>query len=172
MLPYQHLLPNNFSMQSKVWVYQASRPLLMSEALDLEEEILSFVANWQSHGAKVEGYANLLFGRFLVFISNEANTQVSGCSTDAMVRTVQKLEQQLNIKFTDRTQLAFLRNNKIEAIPISQLEYALEHKHINNDTIYFNNMVANLYDFLHNWQIATSTSWISKRYQKYFEEAV
>lgn len=169
MLPFAHLIPTHFSQGSKVWVYQASRPLLINEALTLEEVTENFVAHWKSHGTPVKGYANLLFGRFLVFINDEAITPISGCSTDSMVHIVTQLEQQLNLKFTDRTQLAFLRHDKIEPIPLNQLEYALANNIINGQTVFFNNMVTTKYDLLHNWQIPVSTSWISKRYSKHFE---
>jgi hypothetical protein len=164
MFLFEHLIPEDFAAHSKVWIYQANRPLLMSEALQLEEVTDNFVAQWTSHGAKVKGYANLLFGRFLVFMSDEGVEQVSGCSTDSMVRIVQELETLLNISFTDRTQLAFVKNDKIEAIPMNQLEYALTHKLVHEETIYFNNMVSTKKDLMNNWQIPLKQSWIAKRF--------
>jgi hypothetical protein len=164
MLSFEHLIPEDFAAHSKVWIYQANRPLLMSEALQLEEVTENFIEQWTSHGAKVKGYANLLFGRFLIFISDESVEQVSGCSTDSMVRVVKELETMLTVSFTDRTQLAFVKNDKIEAIPMSQLEYALTHKIITEDTLYFNNMISTKKDLLENWQIPLKQSWIAKRY--------
>jgi galactokinase/mevalonate kinase-like predicted kinase len=164
MFAFTHLIPEHFAPHSKVWLYQANRPLLMSEALQLEEITENFIEQWMSHGAKVEGYANLLFGRFLFFMSNEATEPVSGCSTDSMVRVVKELEQLLQLSFTDRTQLAFVKKDKIEAIPMQQLNYALEHKIIDAHTIYFNNMVSTKNDLLENWQQPVAHSWIAKRY--------
>ena len=36
----------------------------MSEALEIEVMLNDFVDRWQSHGDKVKGYANLIFGQF------------------------------------------------------------------------------------------------------------
>jgi hypothetical protein len=167
LLEYSYLIPEEFGNQSKVWLFQANRPLQMSEALDLEVVVENFVAQWQSHGTPVKGYGNLLFGRFLVFMADEANLP-SGCSTDGLMRIVQELEKILPVKFTDRTQLAFIKNNKIEAIPLNQLNYALEHNIINGETLFIDNTITNKYDLLHNWIIPVKTSWIAKRYPHFF----
>jgi hypothetical protein len=50
---YKYLLPGSFSKDSKVWVYQGSRVLTLSEALEAEDLINEFCERWQSHGADV-----------------------------------------------------------------------------------------------------------------------
>ena len=72
-LSFEHLLPEYFHSNSKVWIYQSSRILLISEALELESLMEEFVANWKSHGTPVKGYANLFFGRFIIIIADENN---------------------------------------------------------------------------------------------------
>ena len=62
-LEYKHLLPQEFSPQSKVWIYQSSRMFLLSEALEIEELLNKFSSEWRSHGAEVDAYANLFFGQ-------------------------------------------------------------------------------------------------------------
>ncbi len=81
---YWHLLPADFSADSRVWIYQCNRMLTISEALQLEGSLESFVAKWNSHGTPVKGYANLFFGQFLVLMADESATGVSGCSTDKL----------------------------------------------------------------------------------------
>ena len=62
---YKYLLPGNFSKDSRVWVYQSSRVLTLSEALEAEELINNFCQEWTSHGADVEAYGTIFFGQFL-----------------------------------------------------------------------------------------------------------
>ncbi len=38
--------------------------------LEIEDMLNEFVEKWQSHGAKVKGYANLLFGQFIVLMAS------------------------------------------------------------------------------------------------------
>jgi hypothetical protein len=160
---WKHLIPENFDDSSRVWVYQAGRIFGLPEALQIETLLEDFVANWKSHGTPVKGYANLLFGQFVVFIADETDTGVSGCSTDSSVRAVKEIEQLFNTNMFDRLSLAFLRDNKVQLLPLQQLNYAIENGFINGDTIYFNNLVQTKKDLLHNWMVPVKNSWLASR---------
>lgn len=60
-LEYKDLLPESFSPNSRVWIYQCSRMFTLGEALQVEELLETFTAGWMSHSEKVTGYANLFF---------------------------------------------------------------------------------------------------------------
>ncbi|HVY74375.1 MAG TPA: hypothetical protein VG890_06060, partial [Puia sp.] len=68
-LNYQELLPADFDPSSRVWIYQSNRRLTITEALRAEELLEEFVRGWLSHGEPVKGYANLLFGQFIVLMA-------------------------------------------------------------------------------------------------------
>ena len=87
---YKHLLPEHFDAFSKVWIYQSSRLFGFSEALEIEEMMEDFVSSWNSHGAKVKGYANMFFGQFILLMADETQAGVSGCSTDSSVRLIDR----------------------------------------------------------------------------------
>lgn len=159
-----HFIPADFSNQSKVWVYQTNRLLSIQEALQLEPLLQTFTAQWRSHGAPVKGYANLLFGRFIVLMADETETQVGGCSTDYSVHFIQQIEQLLNIQLFNRQMLAFIVKNRVELLPVTQLEYAIQNGFINQHTLYFNNLVANKKELLENWIIPAGKSWLGKRF--------
>lgn len=162
-LEYKHLLPEDFAPNSRVWVYQCNRLLSLSEALNMEPLIEDFCKQWQSHGAQVKAYGNLLFGQFLVLIADESAAMVSGCSTDSSVRFVKSLEQQFKVDFFDRTGLAFFLKDKIQVLPMNQLQYAFEHGFIQPDTPYFNNLVATKKALEEDWIIPVKESWLAKR---------
>lgn len=162
-LEYKHLLPDNFSAESKVWVYQSSRLFTLHEALEIESLLNKFSSEWRSHGQEVYAYCNLFFGRFVVLMADETHAGVSGCSTDSSVRFVKELGQKFNVDFFNRTSLAFLINDKIEVIPMSQLHYALDNYFINPDTLYFNNLVPTKEQLENNWIVPVKESWIASR---------
>ena len=93
MVDLPTILPKNFDPQSRVWVYQANRTFTMGEVFELEPLLENFVDNWQSHGAKVKGYATVLYGQFVLFMADETATTVGGCSTDSSVHVVKAIEQ-------------------------------------------------------------------------------
>lgn len=162
-LEYKHLLPEDFDPKSRVWMYQASRPLALAEALQLEPMLEDFVANWKSHGADVKAYGNLLFGRFVVLMADETKAGVSGCSTDSSVRFMKQVGDAFGIDFFNRTNLAFYLKEKIEVLPMNQLSYAADNGFITADTLYFNNLVQTKEELENNWIIPVRASWLMQR---------
>ncbi len=162
-LEYKELLPGNFSASSKVWIYQSSRLFTLSEALEIETLLNKFAAEWRSHGAEVNAYCNLFFGQFIVLMADESEVGVGGCSTDSSVRFIKELGERFGVDFLNRTNLAFVIKEKIQILPITQLSYAFENGFINNDTLFFNNLVTTKEALETNWIIPIKESWLASR---------
>jgi hypothetical protein len=160
---FQDSIPSNFSDQSRVWIYQASRLFTISEALDIEEILENFSKEWNSHGADVTAFANLFFGQFIIMIADESKVQVSGCSTDSSVRIIKNIEKDFNVQLLDRQLLAFILKERIQVLPMAQLNYSFENNFITPDTLYFNNTVLTKKDLLTKWIIPVKDSWLAAR---------
>lgn len=160
---FEHLIPADFHPASRTWIYQSSRLFSFGEALEIEQMMEDFVAAWNSHGAKVKGYANLLFGQFIVIMADETQAGVSGCSTDSSVRLIKTIEQNCKVDMFNRQNLAFVIKEKVQLLPLSQLNYALENNFITPDTIYFNNLVDTKAALLMQWMIPVKDSWLAKK---------
>jgi len=162
-LDFTQHIPADFADSSKVWIYQSSRLFFISEALEMEDMLQEFVGTWKSHGADVKGYANLFFGQFIVLMADETASGVSGCSTDSSVRLIKSIEKKFNVQLFERQNLAFIIKDKIELLPLSQLNYAVENGFINGNTLYFNNTVLTKKDLIDNWIIPVKESWLTKK---------
>jgi len=162
-LEYKHLLENNFHSDSRVWVYQSSRLFALSEALEIELMLKNFAAEWKSHGVPVKGAGYLFFGQFIILMADETATGVSGCSTDSSVRLIKNIEQSFGVNMFDRLNLAFVINDKVQLLPMTQLQYAYDNQFINADTLYFNNLVQTKEELEENWQIPIRQSWLAKK---------
>jgi hypothetical protein len=162
-LDFREHLPEDFADSSRVWIYQSSRLFFISEALEMEDMLNDFAAGWKSHGAPVKGFANLFFGRFIVLMADETATGVSGCSTDSSVHLIKAIEEKYKVQMFERQNLAFIVKDKIEVIPLSQLEYAVENNFINAGTLYFNNTVLTKKEMIEKWIIPAKDSWLAKR---------
>ncbi|MFN2440524.1 MAG: hypothetical protein ABR503_15070, partial [Chitinophagaceae bacterium] len=139
--------------------------LTLNEALEIEGTLDTFCNQWKSHDEEVTAYANLFFGQFLVFMSDEKRVKVSGCSTDSSVRFVKELGSVYQVDFFNRGNLAFFIKDKIELLPITQLQYAFKNRFINGDTIYFNNLVLTKKELEEKWIIPVKDSWLAKKLQ-------
>ena len=162
-LEYKNLLDENFSPDSRVWIYQSSRLFTLSEALAIEELLNDFNAKWLSHGVPVKGAGYLFFGQFIILMADEKATGVSGCSTDSSVRLIKDIEQRFGVNMFDRVTLAFAVKDKVQLLPLSQLQYAFDNRFIDSHTLYFNNLVQTKGELENNWLIPIKDSWLSKK---------
>jgi hypothetical protein len=162
-LDYKYLLDDNFHPDSRVWIYQASRVFSLQEALEIEELLNEFATQWKSHGTPVKGSAHLFFGQFIVLIADETATGVSGCSTDSSVRLIKDIEQRFAVNMFDRTTLAFVVKEKVQLLPLSQLQYAVDNGFISTDTLYFNNLVQTKEELENKWIIPVKDSWLIRK---------
>ncbi len=162
-LEFVHLLPKNFSPNSRVWIYQSNRLFSLSEALDIEAAINEFCEEWTSHGAEVKAFGNLFFGQFVMLITDQTAVGVSGCSTDSSVRFIKELGNRYQVDFFDRMSLAFIIKEKIQILPLLQLQYAMDNYFITPETLYFNNLVQTKKELENNWIIPVSSSWLHQK---------
>lgn len=164
MINIAESLPADFSPQSKVWVYQANRMFHLNEVFELEEMLKEFVEQWSSHGAPVKGYANLFFGRFIVLMADETDVAVGGCSTDSSVHMIRAVEERFGVDMFNRQLISFLVNDKVEPIPLSQVEYALNNGLIKDDSLFFDNTVVTKQQLINRWITPVQDSWLGRRY--------
>ena len=162
-LEYKNLLDENFSPDSRVWIYQSSRLFTLNEALAIEDLLNEFTAKWLSHGEPVKGAGYLFFGQFIILMADEKATGVSGCSTDSSVRLIKDIEQRFGVNMFDRVTLAFAVKDKVQLLPLSQLQYAFDNRFIDSHTLYFNNLVQTRAELENNWLIPIKDSWLSKK---------
>jgi len=160
---FQELLPTDFAKDSRVWIYQSSRLFSFSEALQVEELLNNFIGGWLSHNMPVKGFGNLFFGQFIILMADETATGVGGCSTDSSARFIKQMEQQFGVTLFDRQSLAFLVKDKVQLLPLAQLQYAIDNNFITPDTLYFNNLVQNKKELETNWLVPMKDSWLAKR---------
>lgn len=160
----EHLsIPETLHAQSRVWVFQSSRPFNEQEEKEINEQLYQFYAQWKSHGKAVSGWASLAFNHFVVVIADETNAGVAGCSTDAMTRMIKSFERQYSVDFFDRLTLTFLVNNKPQPLPMQQVAYALQQGFIETDSLLFNNLVDTKEKLLNEWLVPLNQSWLWAR---------
>ncbi len=162
-LHFQDLIPTDFNDNSRVWIYQSNRQLSITEALQIDELLEGYATTWKSHGDEVKGFGKLFFGQFIILMADESATGVSGCSTDSSVRLIKNIEQDFNINLFDRQTLAFVIKERVQLIPLNQLNSLIENDLISADTLYFNNTVQTKKELISHWLVPVKDSWLSKR---------
>ncbi|MEO6452732.1 MAG: hypothetical protein ABIN97_01605 [Ginsengibacter sp.] len=163
-LQFQKEIPEHFADDSRVWIYQSNRQFTITEALQIDELLGDFTSTWKSHGAEVKGVSRLFFGQFIILLADETATGISGCSTDNSVRLIKNIEQDFNVSLFDRRMLAFIIKERIQIIPLDQMDAAIESDLISPDTLYFNNTIQTKKELIENWIIPVKNSWLIKKF--------
>lgn len=145
--------------QSRVWVYQADREFSYDELDQIRPEIFSFVDQWTSHHNAVSGYGNVFHRRFLALFVDETMAPASGCSIDSSVNFVKAQGQNLGIDFFDRMNFTYLEDDIVKTISSQDLSKAKSENLINDDTLFFDNLVKTKGDFLKSWVKPLNQSW-------------
>ena len=96
-------------------------------------------------------------------MADENATGVSGCSTDSSVRLIKQIEEIFKVNMFDRQMLAFLVKDKVQLLPLAQIQYAVDNQFIAADTVYFNNLVQTKDELEQNWMIPVKDSWLKNR---------
>ena len=162
-IDHKKLIPADFAGDSRVWIYQSNRIFGIAEALQIQGMLDEFVEGWNSHGTPVKGFGTLFYGQFIVLMADESATGVSGCSTDSSVHLIKDIEKKFNVDLFNRQNLAFIIKDKVQLLPLSQLNYAAENNFINGDTLYFNNTVLTKKELVEKWIVPVKESWLAKR---------
>jgi hypothetical protein len=155
----------NMPSEARVWVYQASRNLNITELAKTEEVLAAFTDEWNSHGHGLSSSFKVFYNRFLVLAVDETAYGASGCSIDKSVNLMKELEQTLGVSLLDKTQIAYLQNNEIASIDFRNVKTAIAEGNFNADTIIFNNLVDSIDKLNSSWKQAAGDSWLARHFQ-------
>jgi hypothetical protein len=149
----------NFSENSRVWIYQADRNLVPEELRAIQERLDAFIASWEAHGKVLKAAAEIKYNRFLIFIVDEAQAPVTGCSIDKSVALLKGLEQEYKLNLFDRMQLAYRDEHGIQVCSKTTFEALIAKGLVNENTLVFNNL-AQTYGALQTaWEVPAKQSW-------------
>jgi hypothetical protein len=76
---------------------------------------------------------------------------------------IKVIEEKFKVDMFNRQSLAFLVKDKVQILPLNQVNYAVENNFITPDTIYFNNLVQTKEELLTKWMIPVKESWLAKK---------
>jgi len=148
-----------FPDNSKVWIYQSSKPLDEDEINFLKVRIDDFVSNWESHGSLLKADFDVLNNLFVAFFVDEQNDRMCGSAQDRMVRLMKDLEQELEVEFLNRMNLAYLKNNVATVFKMNDLGAFYENGELTDNTIVFNNTITTKKEFDSVWKTPLKDSW-------------
>jgi len=149
----------NFSENSRVWIYQADRNLAPQELTSIQNRLNTFTATWEAHGKVLKAAAEIKYNRFIIFMVDEAQASVTGCSIDKSVAVLKTIEQEFNLSLFDRMQLAYRNEHGIQVCSKATFETLIATGLVTENTVVFNNLVQTYAALQNAWEIPAKESW-------------
>lgn len=145
---------------ARLWVFTADRALTPSDRETLLGVTDDFLQTWAAHGAPLTCARELKHDRFLFVAVDERAAGVSGCSIDALVRSLKDLEQELDMQLLDHAPVSFRQNGDIRRVSRSEFSDLVGQGAVSLETPVFNNTIASVGQLRRGeWEIAASESW-------------
>lgn len=150
---------NTLPESSRVWIYQSDREFSKEEIEIINKEAAEFIDSWTRHGDHLKGGFEIKYNRFLILAVDESFVSVSGCSIDASVRFVQKLETILSVDLMNKLNVSFKEDQQINMVSLASFQNFVKAGKITLETIVFNNMVQTKGELALKWEVSARDSW-------------
>lgn len=161
---WKQAIPSEFPPETRVWIYQSTRPFQQKELTEITEQLYQFYAQWMSHNRAVRGWAGVLFNQMIVVMADDTRDRLCGSAVDHSIRVMKSLERQYGVSLLDRMTLGFLRGDKVELLPMTQVSPALGMGKIDGDTLFFNHAISTRAELEDQWLIPVKESWLGKKF--------
>jgi hypothetical protein len=151
------------SPDSRIWIFQADRPMTADELKITESKLREFTGEWAAHGQPLRASFSIRHNRFIILAADESHQNPSGCSIDSSVRTLKEIEGIAGIQLLGRNQVAFMIKDQIVQVPLTALKEKFKQGILNEDTLTFNNLITTHGQLEAAWLVPAGKTWV-KRY--------
>ena len=156
LIPFQDL-PDH----ARLWTFAASRRLTDQEAFPFLAATDEFLAGWTAHGVPLATAREWRFDQFLFVAVDEAAAGASGCSIDALVRSVRALERDLEVTLTDNRPVWFRApGGEIRCLSREEFQRLVDAGAVGPDTVVFDNTIQTVGALRDgSWEVPARRSW-------------
>lgn len=156
---------NELPESSKIWIYQSDREFSNEDLDYLNAELKEFTKEWVAHSQTLKTSYSILFDHFIILSVDESVNDASGCSVDSSVRIIKKVGEHLSIDFFKRENLAFLVNEKVELVALSELKTNISEEYIKPQSEFFNNQINSKATLDADWKVEANSTWLSRYFK-------
>lgn len=147
---------------SRVWIYQSNRSFTTEEEENIVEKTKAFLSHWVAHGQPLHASFELKYHRFLIIALDQQKHPASGCSIDESVHFIQQLEKEFQVDLLDKMNVSYRHGDFIAYKELSDFRKMVKNNSVSAQTIVFNNLVINKYEYETLWEVPLEESWHSR----------
>lgn len=150
---------NELPDTSRVWIYQANRSFSETELQEITAQLEQFITAWTAHGADLKASFDIRYKRFIIIGLDQELNVATGCSIDASVNFIQKLEKDYGVDLLDKMNVSYKQGEHVAYKSLVDFRKMAKDKAVSPNTIVFNNLVNNKAEYLTDWEVPASDSW-------------
>jgi len=159
-VPFDELPPD-----ARLWIFPASRPLSQPEQRRLLAEADRFIDQWAAHGVPLSAASDIRHDQFLLIGVNERAAGASGCSVDALVRTMSQLERELGVELVEHGPVLYRSGERIERVSRDGFAALASRGDVNLDTVVFDNTLTRVGDIRDGrWEVRAADAWHARAF--------
>lgn len=161
---YKEMLVNfqDLPETSRVWIYQCNRSFSDIENNEISQKMSEFLTSWTAHGADLKAGFEIKYKRFIIIGLDQNLQTATGCSIDASVHFIQKLEQEYLVDLMDKMNVTYKQGDFVAYKPLKDFKTMAKNRAVSKKTIVFNNLVQNKAEYLEHWEVPAEESWHSR----------
>ncbi len=150
---------------ARVWIFAAARPLQRTEQDRLLVEVDRFIERWGAHDSPLTAGRELRYDRFLFVAVDQRRVGPSGCSIDALVREMKRLERELEVALVDHAPVAFREGDEIRRVARDEFAALAAAGAVGPETTVFDNTLTRLGDVrAGRWETPVASSWHARAF--------
>ena len=158
-IPFSSLPPD-----ARLWIFAAERPLEPAEQDRLLAVVDDFLDQWKAHGHPLAAARELRYRQFLLVAVDESQEGASGCSIDAMTRSLAELERQLGVELVNHAPVLYRTADGVARTPRPAFGERAKAGQVTPDTIVFNNTLTRVGELEEKWEVPARASWHGKAF--------
>ncbi len=145
---------------ARLWIFAAERDLQPQERDYLLGTVDAFLDHWAAHGHPLTSARDLRHDRFLLIAVDESSAGASGCSIDALVRDIKRVESSLGLALIDHGPVLFRNGDAIARVRRDEFSDLVRSGVVTPQTVVFNNTLTRVGDVRDGrWEVPASQSW-------------
>jgi hypothetical protein len=152
----------NLSDQAQIWIYQADRQLTAAEADTVLRQAKLFLETWTSHGRPFTASAEIRHGYFLILGIEQADFELSCCTTDSAIQFLSNIQALMGINFLDRQKLLLQAGNQYISTSVREVKEQLKRGMLPSNAHIFNNTIIQKKDLATSWLVPIQQSWLAR----------
>ena len=150
---------------ARVWIFAAARPLGRAEQERLLAEVDGFIAGWGAHDSPLTAGRELRYERFLFVAVDQRRVGPSGCSIDALVREMKRLEREIDVELVNHAPVVFRAGDEIRRVARDEFAALAASGAVGPQTTVFDNTLTRLGDVrAGRWETPIANSWHARAF--------